>query len=141
MKLFFETSCQAQVFLWLCALGFLCALGCDALRKALRAYASPLCDVLAALLYGAALVSALVLFRGEGLRLYHALSLLVGTLLYRCGLQRLSDWLLSRGRACAQAAREARAQKKSAARPESIAKRRKYAKIKPNHHGTREGCA
>ena len=93
MALFFETAGQDRAFVWLCALGFLAAMGCGALRAVLPGHARPACDVLLALLYGGALLSGLLLFPGGGPRAYHFLALTAGGALYRYGLKRLCAWL------------------------------------------------
>ncbi len=112
MALFFETAGQDRVFVWLCAMGFLAALAGSALRAVLAAHARPLCDVLTALLFAAALLSGLLLFPGGGPRAYHFLALGVGAALYAGGLRRLSTWLTGRLR---------RSQKKANVRTKSIA--------------------
>lgn len=86
MNLFFETSGQAQIFLATVPIGFLLALLIDVDRGlgALR----PVWDVLCMLACGAMMLMVLLMMRDGGLRVYHALALLTGSLLYLVGVRR-----------------------------------------------------
>lgn len=87
VRLFFETSIQAEAFLFTMPLGFLVAACFD-----LTSFASKgrvLVDVLLMLLCAAALLTGIALMGEAGLRLYHLLALLIGALLYTQGIGRV----------------------------------------------------
>ncbi len=87
MNLFFETSGQARIFLATVPVGFLLAICFDAVARA--GCMRPVLDVLCLLGCGVAVIGLMLVFRDEGLRLYHALALLVGAGLYLFGVGRL----------------------------------------------------
>lgn len=90
MRLFFETSMQAQIFLALLPVGLLLA-GCvDAASLARKS--RPFWDVLIILACGLGIVVFLSLLKDDGLRGYHLLAVLTGILLYICGIGRLWRW-------------------------------------------------
>lgn len=87
MNLFFETSRQAWCFLCMAPLGIAVSFLADAdvIAGRLRAVA----DTLLLLLAGMAALVMIVLCRETGLRLYHLLGLLTGTVLYFEGIGKI----------------------------------------------------
>lgn len=87
MNLFFETSGQAQIFLATAPIGFLVAMLIDMDRGLgpLR----PVWDVLCMLACGVMTLMVLMMMRDGGLRIYHALALVTGALLYLVGVRRI----------------------------------------------------
>ncbi len=92
MKLFFETSAQASLFLLMLPIGFMLALLIDLAGK--TGTAKPILDVLAMLLGFASIGICIILFRDGGLRLYHLLSMLTGMLLYLLGIRAAASAVL-----------------------------------------------
>lgn len=84
MRLFFETSLQAEAFLAAVPLGFFLAAGFD-LTSAVRRGRAVL-DVLLLLACAGALLCLMRFMKDEGLRLYHLLALCAGALLYVRGV-------------------------------------------------------
>ncbi|MCI6378351.1 MAG: spore cortex biosynthesis protein YabQ [Clostridiales bacterium] len=87
MKLFFETSGQAQAFLAAVPLGMILAAALDISRYAGRL--KPLADVMTLLLCGLSLIILTLALRDAALRLYHVLAVAIGALLYTGGIGRL----------------------------------------------------
>lgn len=87
MKLFFETSAQAQLFLLMLPVGMTIALLADIAGKAGRL--CPVWDVLTMLLCFGAVGAGVVLFRDESLRVYHFLAVTMGALLYLTGVRKV----------------------------------------------------
>ena len=94
MRLFFETSVQAEAFLFTVPLGMLLAAGFDLTAAAKRCRV--LLDVLLFLLCAIALLYWIRLMRDEGLRMYHLLALCVGMLLYVRGVGALARAVIRR---------------------------------------------
>lgn len=95
MKLFFETSTQAMVFLLMLPLGILFAAGID-IAGFIR-IAKPLWDLLLVLLLGLSLGISVILLGDQGLRMYHLLAVLCGCLLYMLGIRRVVQWICQNG--------------------------------------------
>ena len=91
MKLFFETSTQAMVFLLMMPLGILFAAGIDV--AGFIRIAKPLWDLLLVLLLGLSLGVGIILLGDQGLRMYHLLAVLFGSLLYLLGIRRIVQWI------------------------------------------------
>lgn len=89
MTLFFEPEFQGISFLFLCAVGFVLALLFDLISVLVSPRMRPLGDVLLFLLFGFAVLVAFVFLRVGQLRLFYWLALLVGAVLYLCGIRRL----------------------------------------------------
>ncbi|MEG0125172.1 MAG: hypothetical protein RR816_03725 [Clostridia bacterium] len=87
MRLFFETGDQAHIFLAVLPIGFLLAMSFDA--SSFAGKLRPVMDVLCLLMSGLAFIMLLLVFRDDGLRVYHMLALLTGAVLYLCGMGRL----------------------------------------------------
>jgi len=87
MKLFFETSGQAQAFLAAVPLGIILAAALDLSRYAGRL--KPVTDVAALLLCSLSLIALTLFLRDAALRLYHVLAVVIGALLYAGGIGRL----------------------------------------------------
>ncbi|MCI6039869.1 MAG: hypothetical protein MR742_05020 [Clostridiales bacterium] len=87
MRLFFETTGQAQAFLAAVPLGLVLAACLDA--SVLTGPLRPLADVVMMLAGGIALMVMMLLARDEALRLYHLLAVLTGAVLYTQGIGRL----------------------------------------------------
>lgn len=87
MRLFFETSAQAEAFLFTIPLGLLLAAGFDLTFWVRRGRA--LMDVALLLLCAAALLYLIAFMRDEGLRVYHLLALCIGAVIYTQGVGRL----------------------------------------------------
>jgi len=98
MKLFFETAKQASVFLAALPIGFLLGFLLDI--GLIFGKARPAADIVALLVAGAGLVILSLLSMENGLQLYHLLAVVMGALLYTCGLGRLlhfsGRWLRKR---------------------------------------------
>ena len=84
MRLFFETTGQAQAFLAAVPLGLVLAACLDA--SVLTGPLRPLADVVMMLAGGIALMVMMLLARDEALRLYHLLAVLTGAVLYTQGI-------------------------------------------------------
>lgn len=87
MRLFFETSMQARVFIALLPVGLLLAACVDAASIARKT--KPFWDIVILLACGLGLVVFLALLKDDGVRGYHLLAILTGILLYVCGIGRL----------------------------------------------------
>lgn len=87
MKLFFETSGQAQAFLAAVPLGMILAAALDMSRYAGKL--KPLVDVTTLLLCSLSLIILTLALRDASLRLYHVLAVAIGALLYTGGIGRL----------------------------------------------------
>ena len=87
MKLFFETSGQAQAFLAAVPLGMLLAAALDLSRYTGRL--KPAADVAALLLCSLSLLALTLALRDASLRLYHVLAVVIGALLYAGGVGRV----------------------------------------------------
>lgn len=87
MKLFFETTLQAQVFLALLPLGMLLAACADIASMAHKT--RPIWDVLILLACGLAAVIFVEMLKDDGVRAYHLLSICTGAVIYLCGFGRL----------------------------------------------------
>lgn len=87
MKLFFETALQARVFLAAVPIGILLGLCLD--LGEICGKARIVIDIVAMLLAAAALVLLSILSLENGLQIYHLLAVIVGILLYLCGIGRL----------------------------------------------------
>lgn len=96
MKLFFETSTQAMIFLLMLPLGILFAAGIDV--AGFIRIAKPLWDLLLVLLLGVSLGIGIILLGDQGLRMYHLLAVLCGCLLYMLGLRRFFQWVCQKYR-------------------------------------------
>ncbi len=100
MALYFETETQGVSFLFLCGVGFVLALFFDGVSLLIRGRMKPLGDVLLLLLCGLLALVALVFLRANALRLFHWIAMLVGAILYLCGVRRLVlmflEWLHER---------------------------------------------
>lgn len=91
MKLFFETSGQWAVFLMMLPVGM--ALGLSVDLCGYIGTARPLWDVLIVLLCFSIVGVCVVFLCNETLRMYHALAVLSGYLLYTCGIRRVISCL------------------------------------------------
>lgn len=91
MKLFFETSAQAMIYLLMLPLGILFA-ACVDLASVIKT-ARPVFDLMCTMACALCLGICVILFNDNTLRLYHMLSVLSGCLLYLLGIRRVVGWL------------------------------------------------
>lgn len=96
MALYFETELQGISFLFLCGVGFIFALVFDGISALIPSSLKMLSDILLFLTSGVAFLFALFLLREGALRYFHWLALLVGAILYTCGIRRLIEYAISK---------------------------------------------
>lgn len=104
MRLFFETSLQAQAFLATIPIGFFLALGLDMSHAFPKA--RPVLDVLCLLAGGLATLCLIQFMKSDSLRFFHLLALFLGALLYLAGFRALCLTMLRRFRRCRQRAKK-----------------------------------
>lgn len=96
MKLFFETEAQASCFLLAVPIGFLLTFFLDS--EWIHGWMRIVFDLLLMYCAACALLMLSVFSREEQIRIYHWLGLLLGSVLYLCGIGRIRTHLRMRFR-------------------------------------------